>query len=128
MLIFAFGHKKSVGKSYAARAVYNFLSPELVVKIDGFANKLKDICYQLYWWAGLQPGDYYESEENYHKKNIILPFINISPREIWLKFGTNAVRNHVYQHTWVDYLINYHKQTKCDVLLITDLRFPDEFD
>jgi hypothetical protein len=46
--------------------------------------------------------------------------------ELWVAFGTKAVRNNVYGATWLDYLLKTDHQ--CDVLLIPDVRFPNEAD
>lgn len=121
----AFGHRKRVGKDTAAR----FLRSEIRIKrhgsdiqTHGFADKLKDICYQLYSWAGLQPGDHYEEPEHNHEKDVVLPLIGKSPRQIWIDVG-NGIRERVYRDTWLDYLLH---NIKCDICIIKDMRFPNE--
>ena len=131
MLIFAFGHQRRVGKNYAAMAVQGFLREKYpnirCMTSNGFAYKLKDVCHQLYGWAGLREAWYYESHPE--EKEIVLPKLGMSPREIWIKFGTDAGRDKAYRDTWVDYLLeSTARHGKVDVLLIADLRFPNEFD
>ena len=124
MIIIGLGHQKRTGKNIAASAMGDYLdNKNISYSIHGFADKLKDICSDLYGWAGLKGRDYYESHGN--EKEVVLPAIKKSPRQIWLAFGTLAVRNQVYEHTWADYLL---KNCKTDVLIIPDLRFPDEFE
>ncbi len=89
----------------------------------GFADQVKKVSYDIFAWAGLQPGPYYEEAQNYPLKNVILPKINKTPRQIWVGVG-NGVRQAVgHDDTWLDYLIN---NVNTDVLIISDLRFPAE--
>ncbi len=125
MKIIAFGHRKKVGKDTAVR----FLSQEIRLKkpgcnimVAGFADKVKDVAYQLYAWAELQPKHYYDS--NYPEKEIVLPKIGLTPRAIWIGVG-NGIRLAVSDQTWAEYLFN---QPKVDYLFINDLRFPTEAD
>lgn len=114
--------KKQRGKDSFCNFVKNFLQihcPNCVVKKIGFANKLKDIAFQLYGWSGLQRGVYYE--DHYTDKEIILPKINLTPRSIWIRLG-NKMRE-IYSDTWVDFVL---KQQNVDVLLVNDLGFRNE--
>ncbi len=122
MKINAFGFKKGVGKD----TLGNFLMTNLRCKSPGtkiqhvsFAGKLKDICHQLFGWAGLQRGIYYETHRD--KKEEILPLIGKSPREIWIDVG-NKLRE-VYPNTWLDYAL---KGVTADILMITDCGFTNE--
>ena len=127
MIFLAFGHRKSVGKDTAARFLCSHLRIQkkgIDVYQCGFADKVKDIAHQLYKWAGVEPGDYYEQDSNIKQKEIILPRIGKSPRQVWIELGTNVGRS-VYYHTWVDYL---YYSLNCDICIIKDLRFPNEAD
>ena len=124
MKVIAFGHRQNVGKSSAVR----FLSGELRIRnkgihvqTAGFADKVKDVAFQLFAWGGLKPGHYYE--DHYDEKNIILPKIGRTPRQLWIGVGNGIRQATGYDGTWLDYLFN---TIKCDVLIITDLRFPAE--
>jgi hypothetical protein len=127
MLILAFGHEKGVGKDTAARfAMTHLRSNNRVrrVEIRGFADKLKDVCHQMYSWAGLMPGDSYEEPGNRHLKEVALPLLNKSPRQIWISVG-NGVRDWVFDGTWLEWLLI---NARADFLLVKDMRFPTEAD
>ena len=124
MKIVAFGHKSRQGKDSAAKRLFaelKCLSPKLVVKRASFAGKLKAICFDLYAWAGLKPGPYYEDAEHEPERYEILPAIGKSPVQIWIEVG-NKLRE-VYSNTWIDATLSAQS---CDVLIISDLRFPNE--
>lgn len=123
MKIIAFGHRKFVGKDIAAKFLlteYKITNPNLTVTKKAFADKLKDIAHQIYWWAGLQPKEYYEI--NPKDKSNVLPLLNKTVRQIWIEIGMKF--REIYSDTWID---NILVGTKADILIITDLRFPNEF-
>jgi len=132
MDIIAFGHKKRCGKNTAAtyaaqRLKYHF--PDAWIRVTSFAWKIKDVANQLYRWAGVQTPEYYEDHQDEKEKR--LPSIGMSPRELYVRLGTNAIREQVLGSTWVDYTLNQYNGAsalRIDYLLITDLRFPNEFD
>ncbi len=119
MQIIAFGYKKETGKNTAAQFLTTALKtncPGTKIRRESFAAKLKDICCQLYGWADLEPGPFYE----FHRelKEVVLPLIGRTPREIWIDVG-NALRD-VYPDTWVKSVLT---KTEHDFKIITDLRF-----
>jgi hypothetical protein len=121
--LIAFGNRKNVGKDTAARFLCSHL--RLLIKgsniqVCGFADKIKDMTFELYKWAGLKPKEYYETRPM--EKDIPLPLIGRSPREIWINFGT-LVGREIYFDTWVDHLFH---NTTCELIIIKDLRFPNE--
>jgi len=62
--ILAFGHKSRTGKDTATRLLIDYINKEksnIVVERRAFADKVKDISYQLYKYHGLQPADYYDN-------------------------------------------------------------------
>jgi hypothetical protein len=123
--ILAFGHQKRVGKDTASSFVSTHLRVEKGVRRvtkAGLADKLKDVCHQLYSWAGLKDKEFYES--NPAAKEVPLPLIGKSPREIWIAFG-NEVKDSVFHDTWLEYLL---RNTKADWLIVSDMRFPNEAD
>lgn len=124
----AFGHEKGVGKDTAARFLVSHLRTTRNgsnIQKKGFADKLKSMCYELYSWAGLMPGPWYEENSHRYKlKDEILPLLGKSPRKVWIEFGTSVGRA-VYGSTWVEYLL---RNAKCDILIVSDCRFPDEAD
>jgi|GEM_PF-6447744 len=88
--IIAFGHRKQVGKDSAAKFLCSYIrmnQNNSNCQIKGFADKVKDIAYQIYSWAGLMPGEYYESDETQKFKDIVLPAIGKTPRDLWIAVG-----------------------------------------
>lgn len=127
-LFIGLGHYKRTGKDSFA----DYLIQELVNKRAGvsvtkmsLAWKLKQICYELYAWAGLHAPEYYETKEGSEFREVKLPAIGKSPREIWIDFGTKAVRDHVYERTWLDYVVKSDHEH--NVVIVPDVRFPNEF-
>jgi len=123
MQIIGVGYKKNRGKDTLCNLIKDCLHrthPLLKVKKVGFADKLKDIAYQVYGWAGLQPGVYYES--HYRAKEEVLPELGLTPRDIWIGIG-NGLRE-IYNPTWIHYLTK--TQLRADVILIKDMGFTNE--
>lgn len=121
-LIVGVGYKKGRGKDTFCDVLINHAQrfrPDLKIRKLGFADKLKDVAYQLWGWAGLHPGIYYD--ERYELKEVILPKIGLSPRELWLGVG-NGMRE-IYGSTWVDYALN---GVKGDIILVKDMGFTNE--
>jgi hypothetical protein len=122
MRILAFGHKSRTGKDTATKLLIDYLkrsNPELRVERRAFADKVKDISYQLYKYHGLQPREYYD--ENPEARAIKLPTIDMDPVEIWVAVG-NKLRE-VYSETWVDLIL---LDCSADLIIISDLRYPNE--
>lgn len=126
-LIIGLGHAKRVGKDTLAQMVSTNIRaarPDWKVRIVGFADKLKDICEQLYGWDGLRDKDFYNTEEGAALREVKLPEIGLTPREIWIRMGTPAVREQVYQQTWIECALR--PVDPPDVLIVPDVRFPNE--
>lgn len=123
-MIVGIGHRKRVGKdTFAGLLAKSLENLGFEVLQEGFADKLKDVCNQIYGWAGIERADFYDRfPAEREKRN---PILGMTPREPWIKFGTNAVRREVYDDTWLDYLLM--QQGRCDVLIIPDVRFRNEF-
>jgi len=122
MKILAFGHKSRVGKDVATKFLVDFIKqkkPEFKVERRAFADKVKDISYQLYNHCGLQPGPYYD--EHPEARLIKLPLLNLDPVEVWVAVG-NKFRE-IYAETWVDFVLT---DTLADIIIISDLRYPNE--
>jgi hypothetical protein len=122
MIIVGIGHKSRQGKDELA----NFLCTHLrvhtrnrrIVKV-GFADILKNICYQLYSWAGVHEPDYYERHPA--ARDIIIEPLGYNVVELWIRFGNHCREFH--EPIWINALL---KGTKADVLIIKDTRFPNE--
>lgn len=127
MIVLGIGHYSRTGKDTFAKyliAELNKFLPEFRVARMAFGSKLKDICHQLYGWAGMREEAFYETAEGAALRDVPLPFINKSPVQIWIDMGTPAVRDSVYDRTWIDYLLN--TDHKLDMMLIADTRFYNE--
>ena len=126
MKIIAFGHRQGVGKDTAAEYLTEVMSPKSRVGSVGFADKVKDVAHQIFGWAGLRPGSFYDVEKNRYLREVRLPYLNKTPRELWIGVG-NGVRQGVdYEEVWLDFV--FSSIGSLDVLIITDLRFPKEAD
>ncbi len=122
MKIIAFGYKKGSGKDTAGKFLSTHLkitAGHLKVKQISFAAKLKDISHQLYGWAGIRPGVYYET--HWERKEKVLPKLGLSPRDIWISIG-NKMRE-VYSDVWINFALH---GVDADILIISDLRFINE--
>lgn len=122
MKIIGIGYRKASGKDTFANFLTTHLRcehPGKKIKTVGFADAVKATAYQLYSWAGLKRGVFYES--HYEAKEITLPLIGQSPRDFWIGVG-NKLRE-VYPRTWLDIIL---KQPEVDVLIIKDVRFINE--
>ncbi len=120
-MIIGLGHKAGTGKNTAGEFLFNWLAIchlEISVKLVSFASPLKSVAFQMYGWAGLQSGEYYET--NYQEKEVSLPAIGKSPRQVWIELGNYA--RQIYPETWVRMAL----AARCDVLIITDARYPNE--
>lgn len=123
-LILAFGHRKKMGKDTLARFIATALRlrcRKLNVEKRSFAGKLKAVSHSLYQWADLLGPEYYEIYPE--KKDIILPKLGKTPRDIWIEMG-NRLRA-MDQDIWINAVL---RNSLPNVMLITDLRFPNEAD
>lgn len=123
-MIIAFGHRKQQGKSTCAELLkQNIIVAQGLesVEIRAFSDPLYEICHQLYGWDGFKKREHYEAFPS--DKEVPLPVIGKSPRQILIDFGTLGIRQQVYSETWVKYLINTLNNK---ITLIPDLRFHNE--
>jgi hypothetical protein len=126
-LFIGLGHYKRTGKdSFANFLIQELhdLNPELRVVKKSLAWKMKQICHELYAWAGLREPEFYETEEGSRLREVVLPALGKSPRQVWIAFGTDAVRDEVYADTWLRHF--FSQDYNCDVLIVPDVRFPNE--
>src|ERR1035437_10155397 len=123
-MIIGLGHRCGVGKNTIGEYLAKYLqSAGYNVGVRSYADELKRHCHELYSWAGLKPASYYE--ENYQLKEVVLPLIGKSPRQIWIEFGTTVCRA-IYKDTWIKAAFSSGKDF--DILILTDARFPNELD
>lgn len=125
MKLIAFGHRRRMGKDTAASILIKELRrrfPTKMVSRGSFAEKVKQICHELYGWAGCPSEIMCDADPTLRQK--WLPDLDMTVRDLWIKFSTQGVRNMIHQDTWVNYLLS---RIDVDYLVITDLRFPNEF-
>jgi hypothetical protein len=125
--IIGLGHYSRTGKDTFANYYIEYLRyimPEIKVVKKALAWKLKQITFELYAWDGMREPEYYETPEGALARDVKLPTLGMTPVEIWVAFGTPAVREHVYDRTWLDYLLK--TDHGCNILVIPDIRFPNE--
>lgn len=121
--IIGFGHKSRVGKDTAVKFLMTYFRTNGVsCEHLSFATLLKLTTYTLYAWDGMQPPVHYENvPEDRNKK---LPTIGKTPVELWIEVG-NKLRE-VYPDTWIKPAITLANTSKCQVVLFSDVRFPNE--
>lgn len=123
-LILAFGHKKQMGKDTLAKHIIDVLRPKrarLRIVQRGFADKVYEVCHVVYGWAGFKSKAHYD--RNPKEKEVVLPLIGKTPRRLLIDIGTPVMR--AYDD---DVWINCTLRGDFDVLLLTDMRFPNEFE
>lgn len=86
------------------------------------AAKVKELARATYWIYGLQPAWYYDDHRD--QRSVKLPRINKTPIELWCHTGDRA--RDAYENIWVDHAMEYYYGAECDVMFITDIRFPNE--
>lgn len=128
------GHYSNVGKDTLADYILEEAKQAGIrnaLKIS-LASKLKSICYELYSWAGMKPEEYYNTLEGREARDKPLPALanrynlnGLTPTQVWVNFGTEAVRNEVFEDTWIQYLLNqpYEPYT---LVVVPDVRFHNE--
>lgn len=122
-LIVAFGHRKRTGKDTAAgllQAHLSRLAPKLKVQQVSFATKLKEVSYDLFKWGGLREGAFYEVAENAHLREVILPLLGKTPRQIWIEVG-NLMRQ-VHPEVWIKNALF----VDANVVIVRDMRYYNE--
>jgi hypothetical protein len=123
MKILAFGHQKNTGKDSIVRFCIDILRPQtgrLRITRRGFADKLYDFLHSVYGWAGFRERSYYQ--DNPKAKDDVLKN-GYTVRDLLIKFG-----NHARQFDGDIWLNANLKAGDADILFITDLRFPNEFE
>ena len=99
-------------------------------ELDSFAKSVKDICSTLFGYdrniiEGSTPEDR-KWRETIDKKHTNLIGKDFTPRDAMVLVGTEFGRNMIHPNIWIETLFNRYDKNKD--LLITDLRFPNEYD
>lgn len=117
--ILALGHTSRVGKDTAARAIVEAIQGAERV---AFATKLKAVAAQLFGRYGLKGEDHYE--RNPEDRTVKLPRVGKTPVELWIETG-NKLRE-VYPDLWIDLALDQAFLNPVKLLVVSDLRFPNE--
>lgn len=120
MKIVAFGHRRRVGKNTAADYLFSALknqNSKLKVFKGGFADAVKEQAHNMFAWAGVHPGYYYEN--NLGTKELVLPDLGCSARDVWIHIGEEMRK--ICPLLWVK-LLWENIPADTDVVIIYDLR------
>jgi hypothetical protein len=116
------------GKSTVA----NRLTDQYGFRRDSFATSLKDACAAIFDWPReLIEGDTKESREwreetdEWWANKLNIP--NFSPRLALQLIGTDSLRNHFNEGIWFLTLENRVRKNPGQHVVISDVRFPNEF-
>jgi hypothetical protein len=122
-LIVGLGHRRRVGKDTLADLVYRrLIRADVKPARDAFARKLKKEAYHIFGYAGLLEAPHYDNTPELRDK--VLPAIGKTPRDIWIELGNYA--REIDPDVWVRAVIDAPVHETADVLLVTDVRYPNE--
>lgn len=121
-MIVAFGHEAGCGKDTGIMFCMDYLRARfkgLEILREGFADRLYDLCFNLYSWAGFQRRQFYI--QNPKAKEEKLSALGKSPRELLIGIAERVREFDPY--AWLNPVFrNKPKHLK----FISDLRTPQE--
>lgn len=123
-MMIALGHEAGVGKDTFAMFIIEYLRSRFRnLRIDrvGFADRVYDLCYSLYSWAGFQTRQYYQS--NPREKAVVLPKLGKTPREIIIGIAEKV--REFDPDCWLNAVVN---NQKAHLTVISDMRKVNEFE
>jgi hypothetical protein len=131
MFIIGFGGPAEHGKSTCANIAEEYLKElGLTVKVISFADKLKEVCKIMFRLTD-------RDVNTTVGKATYRAHIGTTPREVMQKFGTEICRNGISTHlpsisstiwTWNVEQDILDLKSQVDVIIIPDVRFPDELE
>jgi hypothetical protein len=122
-MIIAFGNQKRNGKDQCAIFAEKHLKERgHPVYKTSFAQRLKDVCYTLYAWGGLQPAAFYETFPEL--KEVVLPKLGKSPRQIYIEVGDKM--REVHPDVWIRCVTDDAGLKSNTFTIISDLRYRNE--
>ena len=100
--------------------------------LDSFANSVKDVSSSIFGFdrnklEGITKEDR-QWREKADKKYSTLLGKNFSPRDSLILIGTTLGRNQIHHDIWVETVFNRYSLSENQNLLITDVRFPNEYE
>lgn len=123
------GHYSRTGKDTVAAILQRKLGGPQKCLLLSWADPLKDVCRQLFHWAGVREAAYYDTPDGARDRDVILPRLGLTPIELWVKFGTPLVRDQIHPDTWIELglkRINDHLTRNDHWCIVRDVRFPNE--
>ncbi len=130
MKIIGLGHYSRTGKDTVANRIVEVCescTSRIKARKVSLAWKLKQIAHELYEWAGIREPEFYETKEGASFRSVPLPALGgKTVVDIWVDLGTPAIRDQVYDRTWIDYVLK-SDFGDIDLLIVPDVRFPNEF-
>jgi hypothetical protein len=123
-MIIAIGHESGVGKDTFCAFLIDYIRQQnmkgLNLVREGFADRVYELAYSLYSWAGFQSREYYLRNRN--AKTAVLPLLGKTPVEVLIGLAEKL-------REWdADCWLNANIKNKgAHLKLINDLRKPNEF-
>lgn len=121
-LIVAFGHEAGCGKDTFIMFCTDYLRAKfkaLEIIREGFADRLYDLCYSLYGWAGFRLRQHYIQHPK--AKEEILPAIGKTPRDCLI-----GIAERVREFDPYAWLNPVYRNKPRHIKFISDLRTPQE--
>lgn len=121
-MIIALGHEAGTGKDTFVMFAIDYLRQkykQLDIQREGFADRLYDLCYSLYSWAGFKSRHYYIA--NPKAKEEILPAVGKTPRQLLI-----GIAEKVREFDPCAWLKPVLMNKPAHLKWITDLRTPEE--
>jgi len=125
--IIGIGHYSRTGKDTLCNYIISAAEQRgMTAERFAFADEVKRVSHLMYGWAGLREREHYDSEVGGQRRRVKLPLGNMTPVEIWVA-GGNKVRE-IHPDTWVEMFVRHARDCTADILVVTDVRFPNEGD
>lgn len=121
-MIIAFGHEPGTGKDTFVMFAIDYLRAKfknLELQREGFADRLYDMCFHLYGWAGFHQRQYYVA--NPKAKEEVLEAIGKTPRQCLI-----GLAEKMREFDPKVFLQPVYRNKPRHVKFITDLRTPEE--
>lgn len=112
--------RAGAGKDSLASYIQNHFS-DRKVHINGFATAIKEMMSKLF----LVPEDCFYDRKL--KETPMPQLYEKTPREICQWFGTDVIRRDIDKRFWVNRLCSLIESTDCDIFVVPDVRFYNEY-
>lgn len=122
-LIIGLGHRSGVGKDTSAKFLdthFRCKRPGVKIQKISFADKLKDITFQLFEWTGIKRPIHYEN--NRKDRELIIPALGMTIVDLWVLVGEKL--REVYPNVWLHYITE--REHNRDIIIVPDLRHQNE--